>query len=70
LWFAANISLSPSVANYTAMKDGSSLFWAVVNFTKLCIGSGVLALPFAAGKGGLFFTPIGLFFIGCWNVRM
>jgi amino acid permease len=31
------------------------------------MGTGTLALPFAAEKGGLFFNVPGLFFIGLWN---
>ena len=31
------------------------------------MGTGTLALPFAAEKGGLLFNAIGLFLIGLWN---
>lgn len=49
-------------------RNGSSLFWTTINFSKLCIGSGVLALPYAATQGGLLLTPLGLIFVGAWNV--
>ena len=34
---------------------------------KICMGSGTLALPYAATVGGLLFNIIGLFLIGLWN---
>lgn len=48
-------------------ENGSNLFWTVINLTKLCIGSGVLALPYAASIGGLLFAPLGLIIIAVWN---
>eukprot|EP00979_Chaetoceros_neogracilis_P000057 scaffold17_cov259-Chaetoceros_neogracile.AAC.9 len=38
-----------------------------LNIVKLCIGTGVLAIPFAATEGGLVFHIIGLCFIAMWN---
>jgi len=34
---------------------------------KICMGSGTLALPYAATVGGLLFNIIGLCLIGLWN---
>lgn len=50
-----------------AGPPGSSTFEAAVNLAKLCIGSGVLALPYASWKGGLLFSPIGIAVIAFWN---
>lgn len=48
-------------------RDGSSTWSATVNLSKLCIGSGILALPYAAQKGGLLFTPAIIGVIAYWN---
>ena len=47
--------------------SGSSVFEAATNLSKLCIGSGILALPFAAERGGLILTPVLVASIGLWN---
>jgi len=51
----------------TGVPSGSSLSEATVNLTKLCIGSGVMALPYAVQKGGLILSPIFLAVIAWWN---
>eukprot|EP00584_Thalassiosira_punctigera_P003633 CAMPEP_0172534506 /NCGR_PEP_ID=MMETSP1067-20121228/6845_1 /TAXON_ID=265564 ORGANISM="Thalassiosira punctigera, Strain Tpunct2005C2" /NCGR_SAMPLE_ID=MMETSP1067 /ASSEMBLY_ACC=CAM_ASM_000444 /LENGTH=503 /DNA_ID=CAMNT_0013319307 /DNA_START=277 /DNA_END=1788 /DNA_ORIENTATION=+ len=48
-------------------SDGASVFQTSLNVGKMCMGTGTLALPFAAEKGGLFFNAIGLGLIGLWN---
>mmetsp|Transcript_2876 Transcript_2876/g.4376 ORF Transcript_2876/g.4376 Transcript_2876/m.4376 type:complete len:499 (+) Transcript_2876:60-1556(+) len=48
--------------------QGNSVFWAAVNLSKLSIGNGILALPYAAYKGGLLFSPMGIICIAVWNV--
>ncbi len=40
---------------------------ATVNLVKLCIGSGVLALPYAVDKGGLILSPIFIGLVAWWN---
>lgn len=40
----------------------------VVNLMKTCMGTGTLALPFAAQQGGLFLNSVGLFGIAVWNL--
>lgn len=45
----------------------ASVFQTSINMAKMCMGTGTLALPFAATKGGLIFNMIGLFMIGLWN---
>jgi amino acid permease len=47
--------------------EGSSVIQTALNMTKLCMGTGTLALPFAAEKGGLVFNVIGLALIALWN---
>jgi proton-coupled amino acid transporter len=40
---------------------------AAINLSKLCVGSGILALPFAAEKGGLLMLPVLIAISGLWN---
>jgi len=50
-------------------QGGSATFQeTVVNLTKLCMGTGTLALPFAAQKGGLILNVFGLIGIAGWNL--
>ena len=51
----------------TTESSKSTVMEATVNLTKLCIGSGILALPFAVEKGGLILSPIFLALIAWWN---
>jgi amino acid permease len=39
----------------------------LLNVTKICMGTGTLALPFASTVGELLFNAIGPFVIGAWN---
>eukprot|EP00986_Skeletonema_menzelii_P002585 scaffold705_cov86-Skeletonema_menzelii.AAC.1 len=48
-------------------SHGSSVIQTALNMTKLCMGTGTLALPFAAEKGGLLFNVVGLALIAIWN---
>ena len=48
-------------------SHGSSVIQTALNMTKLCMGTGTLALPFAAEKGGLIFNVVGLALIAVWN---
>ena len=50
-----------------AEKRGATVFQTSLNIAKLCMGTGTLALPFAAQKGGLVFNMIGLGVIVVWN---
>lgn len=52
----------------TRDESGSSAFEAAINLSKLCIGSGILALPFAAERGGLLTMPLLIAFVGLWNI--
>eukprot|EP00804_Cyclotella_cryptica_P015060 CCRYP_000635-RA/>CCRYP_000635-RA protein AED:0.02 eAED:0.02 QI:161/1/1/1/1/0.66/3/916/264 len=47
--------------------SGATVFQTSLNIAKLCMGTGTLALPFAAQKGGLVFNMIGLGIIVVWN---
>mmetsp|Transcript_12059 Transcript_12059/g.25686 ORF Transcript_12059/g.25686 Transcript_12059/m.25686 type:complete len:443 (-) Transcript_12059:427-1755(-) len=50
-----------------AKSDGANVFQTSLNVGKLCMGTGTLALPFAAEKGGLLLNAVGLGLIGLWN---
>lgn len=39
---------------------GSNEAQSIINLIKVCIGTGALALPFAAAEGGVAFGVIGL----------
>ena len=45
----------------------ATVFQTSLNVTKICMGTGTLALPFASQVGGLLSNAIGLFVIGAWN---
>ena len=63
-------SSSSSSTTYDSKQqrhEGSSIFQTALNITKLCMGTGTLALPFAAEKGGLLFNVMGLALIALWN---
>jgi len=53
--------------NHKRPGGGATVFQTSINMGKMCMGTGTLALPFAAEKGGLLFNAIGLFLIGLWN---
>lgn len=46
----------------------SSFIQTSLNITKLCIGTGVLAIPFAAKEGGLLFHIVGSLLVTVWNI--
>jgi amino acid permease len=46
----------------------STFIQTSLNITKLCVGTGVLAIPFAAREGGLLFHIIGSSLVTIWNV--
>jgi amino acid permease len=50
-----------------AESQKSSTFGAAINLSKLAIGTGVLALPYATSRGGLLFGPVCLALIALWN---
>jgi len=56
-----------SGGGYPPKNGGSSVQDATINLTKLCIGSGIMALPYAVQKGGLVLSPIFLAIIAWWN---
>ncbi len=49
------------------LEPKSSTLEASINMSKLCIGSGILALPYAISKGGLILSPIFIGFIAMLN---
>lgn len=44
------------------------VFTTSLHMVKLSIGTGVLAIPFAASQGGLLFHILGLFVMTVWNI--
>eukprot|EP00814_Leptocylindrus_danicus_P001144 CAMPEP_0116017000 /NCGR_PEP_ID=MMETSP0321-20121206/7799_1 /TAXON_ID=163516 /ORGANISM="Leptocylindrus danicus var. danicus, Strain B650" /LENGTH=523 /DNA_ID=CAMNT_0003487133 /DNA_START=36 /DNA_END=1607 /DNA_ORIENTATION=+ len=54
---------SPQVITGTASVSAT-----VTNIAKLCIGTGTLALPYAASIGGYLFYSIGLVLMCLWNL--
>ena len=61
-----NHTTSPN-NNASHKPKGATVVQTSLNIAKLCMGTGTLALPFAAQKGGLLFNGIGLGLIGLWN---
>lgn len=59
---------TPSSPRSQSGRGGSSAWEAAINLSKLCIGSGILALPFAAERGGLLMMPLLIASVGLWNV--
>ena len=63
-----SVDIKHSIQSKARESGGSSSSTeAAVNLTKLCIGSGILALPYAVQKGGLLLSPIFLALIAWWN---
>ena len=62
-----NEALSSHETNYMRRSGGATVWSTSLNMAKMCMGTGTLALPFAAEKGGLLFNAGGLFLIGLWN---
>ena len=54
-------------STYEHKQTGSTVFQTSLNIAKLCMGTGTLALPYAAQQGGLVFNMIGLGVIVVWN---
>lgn len=48
-------------------RRGVNVLQTALNIAKLCVGTGTLALPYAAQKGGLVFNVVGLGVIVVWN---
>lgn len=64
---SVHLELQQPKEGTTNINSKSSLMQTTLNIVKLCIGTGVLAIPFAATEGGLVFHIIGLCFIAMWN---
>ena len=50
-------------------QGGASMLESVVNFAKVCLGMGMLALPNAFTDSGVGLGALGLALLGCWNVH-
>ncbi|CAB9517361.1 amino acid [Seminavis robusta] len=46
----------------------ASLSQTIINEAKTCMGTGCLALPYAARVGGIWLHVIGIFAVGLWNL--
>ncbi len=62
-----HILLSDHMCDCSSEEYQSSTVAAGINLAKLCIGTGILALPYATLHGGLIFSPIGIALIALWN---
>lgn len=49
-------------------NEGATTYQTSINISKCCMGTGTLALPYAASQGGLLFNTIGIAFISLWNL--
>lgn len=58
----------PAEGPKVSSVPSSSQKQASVNIIKMCIGSGTLAMPYAASQGGILFHVIGLALITKWNL--
>ena len=69
------IATSRSSSTNDSSDDGdknsnnrASTLQTSINMVKMCVGTGVLALPYAAREGGLIFFVLGLSIITLWNI--
>ena len=62
-----DIDMRPNEARKSHERNGATVFQTSLNIAKLCMGTGTLALPFAAQKGGLVLNMLGLAAIAIWN---
>ena len=47
-------------------RSGATVKQSSLNIAKVCMGTGTLALPYAASQGGLLFNILGLAGISLW----
>ncbi len=64
---SCNTEKDDGINNQNNESHGSSVIQTALNMMKMCMGTGTLALPFAAEKGGLIFNVVGLALIASWN---
>lgn len=53
---------------HTSKHGSASMVESMMNLAKTCMGTGCLALPFAAKQGGIFLHIFGLLAVALWNV--
>jgi amino acid permease len=53
---------------FVSRQGSATVSETMTNMTKTCMGTGCLALPYAAQEGGLLLYIFGLFGIALWNV--
>jgi hypothetical protein len=49
-------------------SGNASVHESALNIAKTCLGTGTLALPFAASQGGYIFSTLGIAAISAWNL--
>ncbi|GMI06916.1 hypothetical protein TrVE_jg13049 [Triparma verrucosa] len=62
-------SMSPPNSKTSAFSasQGTSFGSTVANLSKICVGTGVLALPYSFAQGGVLCSVFGLAVIAVWN---
>ena len=55
------------VEDGSVAASGATILQTTISVIKVCIGAGVLALPYAFSQGGLVVGSIGLSGIALWN---
>jgi solute carrier family 36 (proton-coupled amino acid transporter) len=55
-------------ADLLSSPGSASVLQTMVNLAKTCMGTGCLALPFAAQQGGVLLSVAGIILIALWNV--
>ncbi len=63
-----NITRTTTTTTVAAATTASSIFQVSINMTKMCIGTGVLALPYATSEAGLLWYVVGLSIVTAWNI--
>jgi len=66
--YGVHLEMQQSNEDTNSSASKSSLAQTTLNIVKLCIGTGVLACPFAAFEGGIALNSIGMCFIAMWNI--
>ena len=62
------ITRSESNVDPPQRAGSASVSQTVINIAKTCMGTGTLALPYAARQGGVVLFVLGLIAIAVWNI--
>jgi hypothetical protein len=58
----------PVEASSGATKGNASVMQTALNVAKTCMGTGTLALPYAASQGGYICSTLGFILMALWNL--